>query len=355
MSAGDLPQNPAPTQTIVIQQSESWFGRFGKLLLIPLGLCVMIIIGLTASYQSYFSDPNGPQEKFQALNKDALKKIAVVNVSGTIIEGEDFAKQQIDRVKADDNVVGVVLRINSPGGTVTYSDYLLHHLKKLAEKKREGGEPFPLVVSMGSVCASGGYYISMAVGDQEKVIFAEPATITGSIGVILPHYDFSELVDFMRIEEDSIASGKFKQMGSPTREMTEEERALFQSYVDELFQGFREKVLEGRPAFRDDPAKLDELAQGQIFTGQQAKANGLVDEVGYLEDAIARAVELAGLDEDSVRCVRYGKTPTLADSLLGASADELIAPRSDLSRLLDLSAPRGYYLYTVLPGLLQSH
>ncbi|MEM9185469.1 MAG: signal peptide peptidase SppA [Planctomycetota bacterium] len=359
MSVGDpaLP-TPAPhpaasgPQTIVVQQRDSWFGRFGKLLFIPLVMCVMIIFGMLASYQSYFNEAGGPQEKFHSLSKASLQKIAIVSVSGTIIEGDDFVKQQIDRVRKDDSVVGVVLRVNSPGGTVTYSDYLLHHLNKLVEEKRAAGGPFPLVVSMGSVCASGGYYVSMAVGEQEDAIFAEPATITGSIGVILPHYDFSTTVGRLGVEEDSIASGQFKQMGSPTRKMTAKERELFQTYVDELFQGFRDVVLSGRPAFRETPEELDELAQGQIFTGKQAVANGLVDQIGFVEDAVARAAELAGVSPEEVRCVSYEKAPAALDALLGVSASDVVAPRSDLARLLDLSAPRAYYLYSVLPSLV---
>lgn len=347
-------ENPAPNspspQTIVVQPRESMFGRFGKVLLVLLGVAVMVILGLTASYQSYFSDPNGPVEKYHSLSKTSTKKVAILTVAGTIMEGDEFAKQQIDRIKEDDNVVGVVLRVNSPGGTVTYSDYLLHHLRLMLEEKE-----VPLVVSMGSICASGGYYIAMAAGDTPDAIFAEPTTWTGSIGVIIPHYDFSSTIGVLGVKDDSIASGKFKSMGSPTKKMTPEERELFQELVDETFGNFKQIVLSGRPEFRDEPEKLDEIATGQIFTADQAVENGLVDKIGFVEAAIERVCELADVSTDSVRCVKYEPQPAALEALLGASAQ----PRSnsigsELRSLLDLSTPRAYYLCTLLPVLLES-
>jgi len=347
-------QRQAPP-TVILQPRESWFGRFGKVLLVLLGLCVMTIIGLSASYQSYFSNPDGPQEKYHSLSKTSTKKIAIISVTGAIMEGDDFVKQQIEQVKNDDNVVAVVLRVNSPGGTVTYSDYLLHHLKKLTEAKSTGGEPLPMVVSMGSICASGGYYIAMAVEDTPDSIFAERTTWTGSIGVIIPHYDFSNLAGEWGIKEDSIASGKFKQMGSPTREMSDEERALFQELVDQSFAHFKEVVMSGRPEFREAPEQLDAIATGQIFTATQAEANGLVDKIGFVEDAVARAAKLAGLSTNEVRCVRYEKTPGAFDALLGeAQAARRASAPVNLRGLLELSTPRAYYLSTLLPAVLES-
>src|SRR5204863_5221894 len=182
----------------------------------------------------------------------ATKKIAIVEVSGAIMEGEDsFAEKQIDRVRQDSDVVGVVVRVNSPGGTVTGSDVIYHHLRELAEKRK-----LPLVVSMGSVCASGGYYVAMAAGNQPNVIFAEPATWTGSIGVIIPHFDVSGGLTKLGISEDSIESAPLKAMGAPTHKMTEEERKILQALVDDCFTEFKKIVVGGRPKFKDDQAAL---------------------------------------------------------------------------------------------------
>ena len=259
----------AQTPQIVVQPQVTALGRYGKLLLILLGFAVMSIIGMASTYQSYFSPPGGPQEKYHSLNKEANKKVAIVNISGTIMEGNGFVKKQLDYIREDKDVVAVILRIDSPGGTVTGSDYLYHHARKLC-KERE----LPLVVSMGSICASGGYYIAMAVGDNENAIFAEPTTWTGSIGVVIPHYDLSGLLASYEIKDDSIASHKYKMMGSPTRELNEEDRAeerqLFQELVDRSFARFKEIVRSGRPKFRGDDEALNLVATGQIFTAEQA-------------------------------------------------------------------------------------
>ena len=157
-----LPAASAPPPQIIIQQSSTVFGRFGKWLLAALVIAVMVIISLYNSYHSYFSPADMPQEKYHSLAQFATKKIAIIEVSGAIMEGEDsFAEKQIDRVRQDPDVVGVVVRVNSPGGTVTGSDFIYHHLRELAEKRK-----LPIVVSMGSVCASGGYYVAMAVGSR---------------------------------------------------------------------------------------------------------------------------------------------------------------------------------------------
>lgn len=349
MSAGDNPQQAPPGQTVVVQSRGSALGWLGKLALVALGVCVLMIIGLVAQYQQYFGDGSGPQERYHSLSKTASQKIAVISVEGAILEGDTFVKKQIERVRDDKNVVAVVLRVNSPGGTVTQSDYLLHHLRELRDERE-----LPLVVSMGSVCASGGYYVAMAVGDQEQAVFAEPTTWTGSIGVIIPHYDLSGLLADWSVEDDSIASGPLKDMGSLTKPMTERERELFQQLVDESYQGFREVVESGRPAFRDDEQALDAVATGQIFTADQALENGLVDKIGFIEAAIERAAELAGVSTDSVRCVEYKKPATLTDALMGAHAPAEPAGAAQARALLQLGAPRPYYLYAPVATLLKA-
>jgi len=343
----------AASPQIIIQPQLTALGRYGKFLLILLGFAVMTIIGLTSSYQSYFNPPGGPQEKFHSLSKEATEKIAIVSVVGTIMEGNDFVKRQLDRIREDDDVVALVLRIDSPGGTVTASDYLLHHVRQLCEDRE-----LPLVVSMGSICASGGYYIAMAVGDAEDVIFAEPSTWTGSIGVVIPRYDLSGLLASHDIKDDSIASHKYKLMGSPTRVLNDEERAeeraLFQDLVDQSFSRFKDIVRNGRPEYQEDEAALDAIATGQIFTASQAVEKGLVDQIGFIEDAIERAAELANLDPSDVRCVRYDEPPVTLGNLLTSKSSQSALLGNDLRSLLDLTAPRAYYLCTWLPSILSN-
>ncbi len=343
---------PPPPQVILQQQPPSAFGRYGKFLIVLLVLAVMSLIGMSASYQSYFSEPGAPQEKYHSLSKTADKKIAIIDISDTILDTDGFVKQQLDRVRKDDDVVALVLRIDSPGGTVTASDFLYHHVVELAKDRK-----LPVVVSMGGICASGGYYIAMAVGEVEDTLFAEPTTWTGSIGVVIPHYDLSGMLASFHVKDDSIASDKFKLMGSPTRELSPaeraEERKLFQELVDNSFDRFKEIVLRGRPKYREDEDAFKKVTNGQIFTASQALELGLVDQIGFVEAAIERAAKLAKRDPDDLRCIKYQEPVTPLDALMSVKASEPPSVLSNLQALLDLSAPRAYYLCTWLPGWLE--
>jgi len=311
-------------------------------LLAVLGISIMYNIGLTASYHSYMNADPDITEHFHSGSRRATDKIAVIRVSGTIMSGEGFVKRQIDKVAEDKDVKGVVLRIESPGGTVTGSHYIYHHLKKLAEEK-----DIPLVVSMGSMAASGGYYIAMAVGDESDSIYAETTTLTGSIGVIVPNYDLSGMLENWKIEDRSFTSGPFKQLGSPTRKMTEEGKAVMQRLVDEMFADFKAIVLSGRPKLADDEESLAKATTGQVFTGKQALELGLVDRLGFIEDAVGRVKELASLGDSSVRVVEYRRPQNFLDRAIGGGQAQGI----DMQSLLDLASPKAYYLYTTLPGL----
>lgn len=357
--ANDVP-NPAPAPVtvqpaagspppqIIIQQSM--FGWLGKALLALVVILVMVIIGLVANYRAYFNDPERPQERYHSLARHATKKIAIINLEGTIMAGDGFVKKQIDAIKEDPNVVAAVLRVNSPGGTVTGSDFIYHHLREMLDERQ-----IPLVVSMGSLCASGGYYVAMAVGDQADALYAEPMTITGSIGVIMPHYDLSGLLGRWNVKDDSIATGPLKQMGSFTKPMTEEDRQALESILNDMFAGFKEVVAAGRPKFKADPLALDAIATGQVFTAKQALDRGLIDKIGFLEAAIERSAELAGVSTDEVRCVRYEPPRTLMGELFGAQVSALSEGGSlDPAALLDLAAPRAYYLWTTVPALVST-
>jgi len=210
----------------------------------------------------------------------------------------------------------------------------------------------PIVVSMGSLAASGGYYVAMAVGHRPDTIFAEPTTWTGSIGVMIPHFNVAKLLADWGVEQDSVLSHPLKGMGSITRKMTDEERAIFQALVDDSFARFKEVIKQGRAKFQADPAALDKLATGQVFTAQDAVKNGLVDRIGFQEDAVEQAIKLAGLSEDDVRVVDYKPEFSVVDLLLGqakASRNGL-----DIGSLAELATPKAYYLYTWWPPLLSS-
>jgi len=350
-------QSNFPTQGTVVVAQPVRRRRTLWLLLVFGGLfCTLAVSMLMNLVFLVGSSPDLVEEKLIShrgeKNPYASAKIAIITIDGAILRSEGYVKNQIDQIRQDKKVKAVVLRINSPGGTVTASDYLYHHLVELREER-----DIPIVVSMGGICASGGYYIAMAVGDREKAIFAEPTTWTGSIGVIIPHYNFAGLLKEHGIEDDSISSHPLKETGSATKEMSPEQRAILKELVQLSFEGFKDIVKQGRPEL-DDQTKdedgltdLDKVATGQVFTAAQAEQRGLVDEIGFIEKAIDRAIVLAGLGADEVQVVRYDRPPSLFGGLLGAAAR---GKQPNLTALLELTTPRAYYLYSVAPALVSS-
>ena len=320
-----------------------WAGLLVCLMIIGFQTIFILAQGITVGS---FDIEDSIQEKFVSHERRGRDKVAIITVSGVIMEGDGFVKRQIDRARKDDKVKALVIRIDSPGGTVTASDFIYHHLGKLRDDNS-----LPIVVSMGSVAASGGYYIAMVVGDQEDSIFAEPTTTTGSIGVIIPHYDITGLMQEWGIENDSIASHRRKQMLSMTKKLSDEDREILEAYLNETFKRFKEIVRSGRPALRDDDERLTELATGEIFTATQAQRHGLVDKIGFVEEAVNRAIELAGLDEKNVRVVRYARPKSLFEL---ASSAKSVGRRIDLASFLELSVPKAYYLTTSLPALVST-
>ena len=329
-----------PIRVVVEPPRRGWIGSAARWILMI--VLVLIVIGL------FYGDDSRISEEWYALEKAADNKIAIVSLDGTIFGEEGFVKDQIDWARDDDAVRAIVLRIDSPGGTVSGTDAIYHRLKKLVRDKE-----IPLVVSMGGIAASGGYYVAMAAGDVENTIYAEPTTWTGSIGVIIPHYNVAKLLARWDIEDDSIASNPLKMMGSPTREFPEpiraEERKILEGLVQSSFDGFKEIVLASRKALREDKQKQEIAFSGRIFTGKQAQENLLVDRIGYLDDAIDRALELARLDKDETQVVEYKRPVGAVEMLLFGAQSR--APRIGWRSLVDATVPRAYYLCTWLPAL----
>ncbi len=279
----------------------------------------------------------GPDDYFETSTCD---KVAVIEITETIMSDTGFIKDQIEDALNDDTVKAIVLRMDTPGGTVSASDYYYNRLNKLRETK-----DIPIVVSMGGICASGGYYISMSVGNKnENVLFAEPTTWTGSIGVIISNYDLSGLADKVGVKEDSIKSHELKGMGSPARPLTEKERAILQNLVNDSFGRFKNVVYSGRKVFNDDHELLEKYATGEVFSTSMALEAGLVDKEGYLEDAIDRAIELAGLDADTTQVYSYQQVATFSQ-LLMATHDKM--EETPLDVLRSLASPRACYLWSV--------
>lgn len=333
----------------VSERRSPWAVAFAVFIVLFLGgslllnLLLLALLGMSASGSS----DTKVSERHYSHQPKASQEVAIIDVSGVILDAEPTFKRLIDHARRkvrDGALKAVVLRVNSPGGSVSGSDYIFHRLKKFRE---ETG--VPLVVSMGAVAASGGYYAAMAVGDTAETIYAEPSTFTGSIGVVIPHYNIAGLLDKLGVEADSIASHPLKTMGSMSRPMTDQERAIFQSLIDEGLEQFKEAIRYGRPRFRQDPAALDRLATGQVFSAKQALAAGLIDRIGFLDDAVARAIELARLDPDNVTVVRYAPETSMWDLIAGAQSQRATAV--DPRAWLDAFTPQPFFLWTAAPLL----
>lgn len=207
--------------------------------------------------------------------------LAVVEIKGPIMDSKEIV-EQLDRVEKNDHIKGLVLRIDSPGGGVGASQEIYQAVRRVRKDKK-------VVVSMGGVAASGGYYIAVAA---DKIV-ANPGTITGSIGVLMDYTNVERLLDFLKVHAELLTAGKMKDVGSPLKPLSGEDRAFLESILANMHAQFKKAVQDGRGL---DDAKMEEIGDGRIFTGQQAKEEGLVDQLGNQQDAVDLAAKLAGIE-----------------------------------------------------------
>lgn len=217
------------------------------------------------------------------------KRVALIKLDGVIIDTQVMPVaskiiESIEQVKEEDFKT-VVVRINSPGGTVGASQEIYAALKKLQE------EDIKVVVSLGDVAASGGVYIAMGA---QKIV-SNPGTVTGSIGVIIKSNVLKDLYKKIGIDQDIVKSGKFKDILSEIKHLSREEKQIIQAMIDDTYNQFVNVVAEGR---KIDIEKVKEFADGRIFTGSMAKELGLVDELGTQQDAVKLAAEMAGIKQE---------------------------------------------------------
>ena len=209
-------------------------------------------------------------------------KVALITVEGVILDSKEII-EQLEKHRTNPTVKAIVLRINSPGGGVSPSQEIYEELIKTRQVDKK-----PLVASMGSLAASGGYYIASAA----DVIVANPGSITGSIGVLIQVPNISGLLQKIGVKSMVVKSGEHKDLASPTREMTEAERQILQRLLNDVHDQFIDVVSRTRKL---DRKKVEALADGRIFSGREAQALGLVDQLGNLQDALDRAASLAGI------------------------------------------------------------
>jgi protease-4 len=254
------------------------------------------------------------------------ERVAVVELTEPIIDSQEIVRQ-FKKYRENRSVRSIVFRVDSPGGGVSASQEIYEEVRKT----RQSGKP--VVVSMGSVAASGGYYVSCGA----TTIVANPGTLTGSIGVIFQFLHFSELMNKIGIDASTFKTGKFKDIGSPFRKTTEDEKKFFDQLLEDVYDQFVAVIAKER--------KLDRkvvlgYADGRVFTGRQAREYGLVDTLGTYEDAVSIAAKLGDI-KGKPKVVKERKLKSFMERLMGETVSELASLKHEL-----LSQPVLQYKFT---------
>ncbi|MCM3569612.1 signal peptide peptidase SppA [Neobacillus mesonae] len=310
-------------------------------------LTAFAVKGIQTDFSDFFAAADQPFTEEVVEDGNELKKIVVLDVEGVIQDSGDAGSllqstgynhqlflKQLNDIKDDDTVKGLIIRVNSPGGGVVESAEIHDKLVEIQKNTKK-----PVYISMGSMAASGGYYISTAA----KKIYASPETLTGSLGVIMEGINYKGLADKYGVDFVTIKSGKYKDIMSPTRKMTEEERKILQTMINNSYEGFVKVISEGRNLSVDQVKKI---ADGRIYDGRQAKELNLIDGFGYLDDCIKQMKKDEKLK--GAKVVRYTETLGLG-SLFTFQAKKLMGDSAEMAGLMKVlskpNSPRLMYLY----------
>ncbi len=305
--------------------------------------------GMKTDLTDIFAAADQPYTEEVVKDGNELKKIAILEIDGVIQDSGDAQSllsssgynhqsflSKLDYVKDDDAVKGIIIKVNSPGGGVVESAEVHNKILQIEKKTKK-----PVYVSMGSMAASGGYYISTAANK----IYASPETLTGSLGVIMEGYNYGELAKKYGVDFVTIKSGPYKDIMSPNRPMTDEEKQILQQMVNNSYQGFVNVISQGRHIPIDEVKKI---ADGRVYDGRQAKELNLIDGYGYIDDVISKMKKDEHLSGAEV--VRYSDNYGLG-SILGMKAQKFFGTGSntELSGIMNLlskpNSPRLMYLY----------
>ncbi len=264
----------------------------------------------------------------------AAAKVAVLSVEDIIVGGDwsgsaGWIISQLDHAAQDDKVRVILLDVNSPGGSITACDLIHNKIKRLRERDVQ------VVAFTRGIAASGAYYV---IAGADRII-SQPTTITGSIGVIISTFNVQGLFEKIGVEPIVFKSGERKDMLSPYRPVDEDERSVLQEITDEMFERFRDVVMEGRDLSEE---QMEEVSDGSVFTASQALRLGLIDQVGYFEDAVELAEHLSG---PRTQVVRYSRPPSLAQVLFASTETPLSRLEKSLSVLGETLQPGFYYLW----------
>jgi protease IV len=256
----------------------------------------------------------------------AGEQVGIVEISGMILDAKNIT-DHLKRFRENDDIKAIVVRIDSPGGAVGPSQEIYREIRKTIEIK-------PVVASMGAIAASGGYYIAAGTNG----IMANPGTITGSIGVIMQFADFREILEKIGIRSDIIKSGEYKDMGSPFRSLSEKEENHLQQFVDGVHRQFVADVATGRNLSEEE---ISAMADGMIFSGEDAQNAGLIDRLGNFNDAVDWAGEKAGIKKRIIRVYPPEERYSLVRRLLEMTADEM----ASMFHRIHSEPFRGGYIY----------
>jgi len=269
-----------------------------------LGMVILFVIALLSYLLFYKAGAHPTKIKtFSSVNR-----IGVVSINGPIYDSLKIS-EQLEEFANDGSIIAVVLRVDSPGGGVAASQEIYDAVVELRKSKK-------VVASMGSIAASGGLLVACAA---DKII-ANPGTITGSISAIMQFANFEELLKKIGLKSSVVKSGKYKDIGSPLRDMTPEERKIIQELVDDIYNQFVDVVVKDRKLSRE---KVLEIADGRVFSGRRAKEYGLIDDLGDMNYAAKLATQLAGKDGKYELVYPRKKRESVFDYLLESTANRL--------------------------------
>lgn len=282
---------------------------------------------------------------------EGRNKILLLDISGPITSKErrgafsfqsevsivSRVREELEKAARDKRVKGLIVRINSPGGTVTASDIIYKEINKFREEKK-----VPVIACMMELATSGGYYVAVAA----ESIVAHPTSVTGSIGAIAVKLNAQGLMEKIGVVDETVTAGDKKDLFSPLRPATEEEKAIIQSMLNTFHERFKDLILQARPSLTRE--ELNQLADGRVFTADQAREKKLIDEIGYLDDVVGMVKRKAGIDE--ARVVMYhrprGYKNNLYSQMVSPDLESINLINIDLSGMLGDTGLHFMYLWT---------
>lgn len=298
------------------QSRQSNSGRWFWGIFISLIVIAILFLGISFLYLAKVASYGSGSDRYYEQTGSGSGKIAIVNLDYTIYSSESIVRQ-FKKYSEDKTIKAVILRVNTPGGGVAASQEMYEIIKATRDKGK------PVIVSISSLGASGGYYAACG----GSLIVADPGSLVGSIGVIINLMNFKDLADKVGISQTIIKSGELKDAGNPLREINEKDKEYFQSIVDDSFDQFLDVVSRER---KIDKERLKEYATGRVFTGRQGKEIGLVDSLGTFEDALRIATRMGGIEGEPTIVKEKERLSLIERMLEGFANNEIKSIKEEL-------------------------